>query len=65
MEVRGLTTFEDNTVTKELITTVVDSNASTTVTYVKRARPDKDIPDSVFDPDNLKNFDPATWGLTE
>jgi len=65
MEVRELTTFEDNTVTKELITTVVDSNASTTVTYVKRARPDKDIPDNVFDPDNLKSFDPAEWGLTE
>jgi len=65
MEVRELTTFEDNTVTKELITTVVDSNASTTVTYVKRARPDKDIPDNVFDPDNLKSFDPAEWGLAE
>jgi outer membrane lipoprotein-sorting protein len=65
MEVKVLTTFEDSTVTKELVTTVVDSGASTTVTYVRRARPDKDIPDSVFDPDNLKSFDPAEWGLTE
>lgn len=65
MEVKELTTFEGNTVTKELITTAVDSGASTTVTYVKRERPEQDIPDSVFNPDNLKNFDPAKWGLTE
>ena len=65
MEVKQLTTFEGNTVTKELVTTAVDSGASTTVTYVKRERPEQDIPDSVFNPDNLKNFDPAKWGLTE
>ncbi len=65
MEVKELTTFEGNTVTKELITSVVDSGASTTVTYVKRERPGQDIPDSVFEPDNLKNFDPAQWGLTK
>ena len=65
MEVKELTTFEGNTVTKELITSVVDSGASTTVTYMKRERPEQDIPDSVFKPDNLKNFDPAQWGLTE
>lgn len=65
MEVKELTTFEGNTVTKELITSVVDSGASTTVTYVKRERPEQDIPDSVFNPDNLKNFDPAQWGLTK
>ena len=65
MEVNQLTTFEGKTVTKSLVTTAVDSGASTTVTYVKRARPDKDIPDSVFNPDNLKNFDPAKWGLAE
>jgi hypothetical protein len=65
MEVTQLTTFEGNTVTEELITTAVDTGASTTVTYVKRERPEEDIPDSVFDPDNLKNFDPAKWGLTD
>lgn len=65
MEVKQLTTFEGNTVTKELITTAVGSGASTTVTYTKRERPEQDIPDSVFNPDNLKNFDPAKWGLTE
>jgi len=65
MEVKQLTTFEGKTVTKSLVTTAVDSGASTTVTYLKRARPDKDIPDSVFNPGNLKDLDPANWWLDE
>lgn len=65
MKVNQLTTFEGNTVTKELVTTAVDSGASSTITYVKRERPDKEIPGSVFEPDNLQSFDPTNWGLTE
>jgi len=65
MELKELTTFEGNTVTKKLVTTAVDTGASTTVTYVKRERPEKDIPDSVFQSENLKDFDPSRWGLTE
>lgn len=65
MELKELTTFEGNTVTKELVTTAVDTGASTTVTYIKRERPEKDIPDSVFQSENLKGFDPSRWGLTE
>jgi len=65
MEVKQLTTFEGNTVTKELVTTAVDSGASTTVTYVKRERPEQDIPNSVFEAENLKKFDPAKWELIE
>lgn len=65
MELKELITFEGNTVTKELVTTAVDTGASTTVTYVKRERPEKEIPDSVFHPENLKDFDPSRWGLTE
>ena len=65
MEVKELTTFEGNTVTRELITTAVKTGASTTVTYVKRGRPEKDIPNSVFAAENLKDFDPTNWGLVE
>ncbi len=65
MEVKELTTFEGNTVTEKLITTIVDTGASTTVTYEKRERPDQDIPDSVYDPENLSDFDPEKWGVTE
>ncbi len=65
MKVEELTTFEEKTVTKKLVTTVMDSGASTTVIYEKRERPDQDVPDSVFDPENLGDFDPDKWGLTE
>jgi len=65
MMVKELTTFEGNTVTKELVTTDIDAGASTTVIYGSRERPEQDVPDSVFDPENLKDFDPAKWGLGE
>ena len=65
MEVQELTMFEENTVTEKLVTTVLDSGASTTVIYEKRERPEQDIPDSVFDPEELSNFDPKKWGLSE
>lgn len=65
MEVKELTTFEGNTVTKRLITEVVETGASTTVIYEKRKRPERDIPDSVFDPENLSKFDPEKWVMTD
>lgn len=65
MEVKELTTFEGNTVTRQLVTENVDTGASTTVTYIDRERPEQDIPDSVFDSGNLSTFDPKKWGLAE
>lgn len=65
MKVLELTTFEGNTVTKKLVTRNVETGHSTTVIYEKRERPNQDIPDSVFDPENLRSFDPQKWGLTE
>ncbi|MBS3788658.1 outer membrane lipoprotein-sorting protein [Candidatus Bipolaricaulota bacterium] len=65
MKVKEMTTFEGNTVTKKLITTIVDTDHSTTVTYESRERPDQDIPDSVFDAENLEDFSPDKWGITE
>ncbi|MEF8726253.1 MAG: outer membrane lipoprotein-sorting protein [Candidatus Bipolaricaulota bacterium] len=64
MEVQEITTFEGNTVTKKLEKELVESGHSTTVIYEKRARPDQEIPDSVFDPENLSEFDPEKWGMT-
>ena len=65
MKVNELTTFEGNKVTKELVTTDVETGASTTVIYETRKRLAEEIPDSLFDPENLSTFDPARWGLTE
>lgn len=65
MEVKELTTFEENTVTKKLIKELVEISESTTVIYEKRERPERDIPDSVFDPENLSEFDPEKWGMTD
>lgn len=65
MKVLELATFEGNTVTQKLVTTEVETGHSTTVIYEKRARPDRDVPDSVFDPENLSSFDREKWGLVE
>lgn len=38
---------------------------TTTITFTKRKRPDKEIPDSVFDGEKLPEFDPAEWGFSD
>lgn len=65
MEVKQLGTFEGKTVTKKLVAENQLDESTTTVVFEKRERPDKEIPSSVFDPDNLTDFDPEEWGITE
>lgn len=63
MQVLKVGTFEGNMMADKMIATNVIDKSSTTITFLKRVRPVKPIPDSVFDPDNLASFDPSTYGL--
>ncbi len=63
--VKELGTFEDKTVTKKLVAESKLDESSTTVTFEKRERPEEEIPADVFNPDNLTEFDPERWGLTQ
>jgi len=65
MEVLKLGEFEDHVVMNKLIAKNVIDNSSTTISFLKRERPAKPIPDDLFDPANLPNFDPAAWGFKE
>lgn len=65
MEVKELSTFEEKAVTKKLVAESQLDKSSTTVTFEKRERPEKKIPKSVFNSDNLADFDPSEWGITE
>ncbi|MCF7891010.1 outer membrane lipoprotein-sorting protein [Candidatus Bipolaricaulota bacterium] len=65
MEVKELGTFEGKTVTKKLVAESKFDESSTTVTFEKRERPEEEIPVEVFNPDNLTEFDPEKWGLTQ
>lgn len=63
MEVEELGTFEDKRVTKKLTAEDQLDESSTTVTFEKRERPEKEIPESLFEPDELGEFDPEEWGI--
>lgn len=63
MEVKELGTFEGKMVTQKLTAKNLLDESSTTVTFQKRERPEEKIPVSVFDPENLTEFDPKKWGI--
>jgi len=63
MDVLSLTEFDGQLLAGKMLATNVLDNSSTTITFVKRQRPESDIPESVFNPENLATFDPAAYGL--
>ena len=63
MEVLSLTTFDGQLLASKMIAKNVVNDSSTSITFVKRVRPENQIPDSVFDPNNLATFDPSAYGL--
>lgn len=63
LEVEELGTFEGKDVTKKLTAENQLDDSSTTVTFEKRERPEKEIPESLFDPEKLNEFDPEEWGM--
>lgn len=65
IEVLALGEFEGKTVSKKMINKNILEDSSTTITFQRRIRPEGEIPDSVFEPENLPNFDPTKWGFTE
>lgn len=65
MQVLELGQFERKIMADKIISENVLDNSSTTIIFQKRIRPKEEIPNSVFDPQNLPNFDPAKWGFTK
>ena len=65
MEVLVLGEFEGRVVADELIARDVLEGDSTKITFLERRRPEGEIPDEVFDPENLPDFDPAEWGFAD
>jgi len=64
MEVRSLGEFEGRLVADQTIVKDVGEESERTITFLGRWRPEEEIPDEVFQADNLPAFDPAIWGLT-
>ena len=63
MDVLMLGEFEGRLIADQIIARDVLEGSSTTISFLDRRRPDGEIPDSVFDPDNLASFDPSSWGF--
>ncbi len=65
MEVLALGEFEGRVVADELIARDVLEGDSTKISFLGRRRPEGEIPDEVFNPENLSDFDPAEWGFAD
>lgn len=63
IEVVALTEFEGMKTAAEMLSTDILNESSTLITIVEQHRPDTEIADEVFSPDNLTAFDPAAWGF--
>jgi len=63
MEVTKLGEFEGKVTADQMIASNVLDESSTTITFLERVRPEEELSDFAFDPENLTSFDPAIYGL--
>ena len=63
MQVLALGEFEGRLTAEALLAENVTDESSTTVTILDQHRPEAEIADDVFAPENLTAFDPAVWGF--
>ena len=63
MEVLVLGEFEDRLVATEMLATNHLDGSTTMITILEQRRPDVEIADEIFAPENLTTFDPEIWGF--
>jgi len=63
MEVTALTEFEGRLTAAEMLSNDVLNENSTMITIIEQHRPDAEIADEVFAPENLTDFDSSIWGF--
>ncbi len=57
--------FESKLTMKVMLATNHSEGSSTTITVLEQRRPDIDIPEDTFFPENLPSFDGAVWGFVD
>jgi len=65
MNVSALGEFEGKLTADVMTATDHSDGSTTTITFLDRRRPDSEIPETVFQPDNLSSFDPTVWGFVQ
>ena len=63
MDILELVEFEGKLTASVMLASDVSAGSSTTITIGDQRRPDSEIPDNVFLPENLAAFDPSEWGF--
>jgi len=63
MEVVALAEFEGRLTATQMVATNYSDDSTTTITVLEQRRPEIEIPEDVFLPENMQAFDPVTWGF--
>ncbi len=63
LDVLALAEFEGHLIAEQMVARDVLEESETTITILERRRPAEEIPDEVFDYENLVSFDPTAWGF--
>jgi len=64
MDVLALGEFEGKLTTNVMLATDHSEGSTTTITILEQRRPDADVSEDVFLPENIPAFDPVLWGFS-
>ena len=65
MDVLALGEFEGKLTTSEMLATNHSDGSTTTITILEQRRPDAEVSEDVFLPENISAFDAVLWGFAE
>ncbi len=65
MDVLALGEFEGKLTTVEMLATNHSDGSTTTITILEQRRPDSEVSEDVFLPENIQSFDAVLWGFAE
>ncbi|MCK4356966.1 outer membrane lipoprotein-sorting protein [Candidatus Bipolaricaulota bacterium] len=65
MEVLALGEFEGKLTVHGMLATNHSDGSTTTITILEKRRPETEISEDVFLPENIQAFDPVLWGFSE
>lgn len=65
MDILALGEFEGKLTTAEMLATNHSDGSTTTITILEQRRPDFEVSEDVFLPENINAFDPVLWGFVD
>ncbi|MFC2079231.1 outer membrane lipoprotein-sorting protein [Candidatus Bipolaricaulota bacterium] len=65
MDILALGEFEGKLTTEEMLATNHSDGSTTTITILEQRRPDSEVSEDVFLPENIQAFDAVLWGFIE